>query len=72
VANEILPDLIISDVMMPEMDGITFCNTIKSDVSTSHIPVILLTARTSTVFEVSGLQTGAEDYIKKTFFIQPF
>lgn len=67
VANEILPDLIISDVMMPEMDGITFCNTIKSDVSTSHIPVILLTARTSTVFEVSGLQTGAEDYIKKPF-----
>lgn len=67
VANDIQPDLIISDVMMPEMDGITFCNMIKNDVNTSHIPVILLTARSSTVFEVSGLQTGAEDYIKKPF-----
>lgn len=67
LANEEQPDLIISDIMMPEMDGITLCSTIKNDQNTSHIPVILLSARTSTVFEVSGLQTGADDYIKKPF-----
>jgi signal transduction histidine kinase/DNA-binding response OmpR family regulator/ligand-binding sensor domain-containing protein len=67
IANREHPDLIISDVMMPEMDGITFCQEIKQHIATSHIPVILLTARSSVVYEVNGLQTGADDYITKPF-----
>ncbi|MEM6699239.1 MAG: helix-turn-helix domain-containing protein, partial [Bacteroidota bacterium] len=56
-----------SDVMMPEMDGITFCQKIKSTLATSHIPVILLTARTATIQELEGLKIGADDYITKPF-----
>ncbi|MEL6670617.1 MAG: two-component regulator propeller domain-containing protein [Bacteroidota bacterium] len=62
-----LPDLIISDIAMPKMDGITFCREIKSRMETSHIPVILLTARTSLIFKVDGFETGADDYITKPF-----
>ena len=67
IAKLELPDLIVSDVMMPKLDGISLCSQIKSDINTSHIPIILLTARTSNVYEVDGLQTGADDYIKKPF-----
>ncbi|WP_169578077.1 hybrid sensor histidine kinase/response regulator transcription factor [Rudanella lutea] len=67
ITNRELPDLIICDVMMPLMDGITFCQEIKQQIATSHIPVILLTARSSVVYEVNGLQTGADDYITKPF-----
>jgi signal transduction histidine kinase/ligand-binding sensor domain-containing protein/DNA-binding response OmpR family regulator len=66
-ANAHLPDVIISDVMMPVMDGITFCKKLKSDVKTCHIPIILLTARTSLIFQVEGLETGADDYVIKPF-----
>ena len=62
-----IPDVIISDVMMPEKDGITLTKELKAQLSTSHIPIILLTARTSTVFEIEGLKTGANDYITKPF-----
>ena len=68
VALQHLPDLVISDVMMPEMDGITLCFQLKTDIKTSHIPVILLTARKSRYFKVKGLSTGADDYIQKPFY----
>jgi len=66
-ASSEYPDIIISDILMPEMDGIEFCRKIKTSVETSHIPVILLTARTSLIFRTEGLDTGADDYITKPF-----
>lgn len=66
-ASTEIPDLIVSDVMMPGKDGITLCKELKSQIITSHIPIILLTARSSTVFEIQGLETGADDYITKPF-----
>ncbi|WP_083940657.1 hybrid sensor histidine kinase/response regulator transcription factor [Rudanella lutea] len=61
------PDLIISDVMMPEMDGITLCRTLKTDLNTCHIPLILLTARSAIAHQIEGIGTGADDYVPKPF-----
>ncbi|TDG36011.1 response regulator [Pedobacter changchengzhani] len=65
-----LPDIIISDVMMPEVSGTILCSTLKRDNRTSHIPIILLTARTPLVYKIEGLETGADDYITKPFSIK--
>ncbi|MGQ1784265.1 MULTISPECIES: hybrid sensor histidine kinase/response regulator [unclassified Saccharicrinis] len=61
------PDLIISDIMMPEMDGITFCKKIKSHVETNHIPIILLTALSKEEDKAEGIETGADMYLVKPF-----
>ncbi len=60
-------DLVLSDVMMPEIDGFDLCNKIKSTIELSHIPVVLLTALSSDANEIKGLTTGADDYITKPF-----
>ncbi|WP_353132349.1 two-component regulator propeller domain-containing protein [Pseudopedobacter sp.] len=60
-------DLIISDVMMPEIDGIQVCKKIKQNINTCHIPIILLTAKNETQHQIKGLEAGADDYVTKPF-----
>ena len=67
LANEIVPDLIVSDVMMPIMNGLEFCHRVKDNTATSHIPVILLTARALSQHQIEGYESGADAYITKPF-----
>ena len=63
-------DVIVSDVMMPEMDGLELCSKVKSEISYSHIPVILLTAKTTLESKVEGLECGADVYVEKPFSVK--
>ncbi|MCP4217223.1 MAG: response regulator [bacterium] len=72
VAKVIVPDLIISDIMMPEMDGYQLCATLKKDIKTSHIPIVLLSVKFSDSEISRGLKVGADDYITKPFSMEIF
>ena len=67
IALKMIPNIIISDVMMPDVDGFEFCRRIRKDERTSHIPILLLTALGSREHEIEGLSLGADDYITKPF-----
>ncbi|WP_418262476.1 hybrid sensor histidine kinase/response regulator transcription factor [Flavobacterium faecale] len=72
IAQKEQVDLIVSDVIMPVMTGTELCSLIKEDIKTSHIPVILLTSRSSLIFKLEGLESGADDYISKPFNVTEF
>ena len=65
-----IPDLVVSDWLMPDMDGVQLCQALKTDERTSHVPVMLLTSRSSTESKVEGLDAGADDYVTKPFNLE--
>lgn len=69
LAKEIIPDIIISDIIMPVKDGFQLCRDLKTDIATSHIPLVLLSARASEKDIIKGLEAGADDYVTKPFSV---
>ncbi len=67
MAEKNLPDMVVSDLMMPDMDGLAFCKSLRQNPVTDHIPVILLTAKADVDSRIEGLRTGADDYLAKPF-----
>lgn len=67
IAKEALPDVIITDVIMPEMNGYKFCESIKNDLKTSHIPLLMLTAKARIDDRIEGIEKGADAYMVKPF-----
>jgi len=70
IATKNIPDLIITDVMMPKMDGLEMCNILKSNIETSHIPILMITAKTAEKHQIEALEAGAWDFICKPFNTQ--
>ncbi|OBQ57124.1 response regulator [Tamlana sp. s12] len=70
IAKETFPDVVLTDVVMPEMDGMEFCKHLKKDLSTSHIPVLMLTAKAKVEDRIQGIETGADAYLVKPFNIR--
>jgi two-component system phosphate regulon response regulator PhoB len=66
-ARNTLPDLIVLDLLLPKVDGLNVCKTLKADGRTSHIPIVMLTAKSEEADVVTGLELGADDYITKPF-----
>lgn len=67
-----LPDLIVLDIMLPTLDGLSVCRIIRKDPATLHIPIIMLTARGTEVDKIVGLESGADDYVVKPFGLGEF